>query len=60
MLGGNPATSTLKGPASIPEALWELFLGIYCTVWGFRREAPILQAEGRTDRSAAAGAVAPA
>ena len=45
MFGGNPATSTLKGPASIPEALWELFLGVYCTVWGFRREAPIL-AEG--------------
>jgi uncharacterized protein DUF4386 len=42
MFGGNPATSTLKGPASIPEALWELFLGVYCTIWGFRREAPIL------------------
>jgi hypothetical protein len=28
--------------ASIPEALWELFLDVYCTVWGFRRAAPIL------------------
>jgi hypothetical protein len=27
---------------SAPEILWELFLGIYCTIWGFRREAPIL------------------
>jgi Domain of unknown function (DUF4386) len=42
MLGGNPAASSLKGPAAIPEALWELFLGVYCTIWGFRRDAPIL------------------
>jgi Domain of unknown function (DUF4386) len=26
----------------IPEFLWELFLGIYAAVWGFRRNAPIL------------------
>jgi hypothetical protein len=26
----------------VPEAAWELFLGIYCTIWGFRRESPIL------------------
>jgi hypothetical protein len=45
MFGGNPAASALKGPASIPEALWELFLGVYCTIWGFRRDAPILSAE---------------
>ena len=43
LFGGNPAASALKGPAAIPEALWELFLGVYCTIWGFRREAPILQ-----------------
>ena len=42
MFGGNPATSTLKGPASFPEAVWELFLGVCCTIWGFRRDAPIL------------------
>src|ERR671936_2681895 len=49
LLTGNPllfrgeySGRALKGPASIPEALWELFLGVYCTVWGFRREAPIL------------------
>ena len=45
MLGGNPAATALKGPASIPEAPWELFLGVYCTVWGFRRDAPILSGE---------------
>jgi hypothetical protein len=33
---------TLQGLATIPEGLWELFLGIYCTIWGFRRDAPIL------------------
>jgi Domain of unknown function (DUF4386) len=31
----------------IPEFLWELFLGIYATVWGFRKDAPILS-ERRT------------
>jgi hypothetical protein len=45
LFGGDPATTTLKGPASIPEAVWELFLGVYCTIWGFKRDAPIL-AEG--------------
>jgi Domain of unknown function (DUF4386) len=43
--GGHPSGS-LQGFATIPEAAWELFLGVYCTIWGFRREAPIL-AEGR-------------
>jgi hypothetical protein len=59
IFGGNPATSTLKGPASIPEALWELFLGVYCTVWGFRPDAPILRADARERRLDAtpAGAV---
>ena len=42
LFGGNPADATIKGPASIPEALWELFLGVYCTIWGFRPDAPIL------------------
>jgi hypothetical protein len=44
---GNDPSSTLRslqGVATIPEFLWELFLGIYCTIWGFRREAPILSA----------------
>jgi hypothetical protein len=47
MFGGNPADATIKGPASIPEALWELFLGVYCTIWGFRRDAPILSESAR-------------
>ena len=39
--GGHPSGS-LQGLATIPEAAWELFLGIYCTIWGFRSDAPIL------------------
>jgi hypothetical protein len=60
MFGGNPATSALKGPAAIPEALWELFLGVYCTFKGFRPSSPILRADAREDRAAAKPAVAPA
>ena len=32
----------LQGIATIPECFWELFLGVYCTIWGFKRDAPIL------------------
>ena len=34
---------TLQGLATIPEGLWELSLGIYCTFWGFRPSSPILR-----------------
>ena len=27
---------------AVPEIIWEAFLGIYCAIWGFRRDAPIL------------------
>jgi hypothetical protein len=33
----------------IPEFIWEAFLGIYCAIWGFRRDAPILSPEARRD-----------
>ncbi len=42
---GNDPSSTLRGLqgiATIPEFVWELFLGVYCTIWGFKRDAPIL------------------
>ena len=48
LFGGNHPSGTLhglQGLATIPEAAWELFLGVYCTVWGFRRDAPILSDE---------------
>src|SRR5262245_49482361 len=34
------------GPISlllIPEVIWEAFLGIYCAIWGFRKDSPILR-----------------
>jgi Domain of unknown function (DUF4386) len=42
--GDDPSNTlgTLKNLSALPEIVWELFLGVYCTVWGFRREAPIL------------------
>jgi hypothetical protein len=46
LLGGNDPSSTLRsvqGIATIPEAAWELFLGVYCTVKGFRADSPILR-----------------
>lgn len=36
------AGTTVPAITVIPEFLWELSLGIYCAVWGFRRDAPIL------------------
>jgi hypothetical protein len=36
----------------IPEFFWELSLGIYAAVWGFRRDAPILRRTGATPAAA--------
>jgi hypothetical protein len=43
---------TLQAIATIPEFLWELSLGLYCTFKGFRPASPILQADARQDRIA--------
>jgi uncharacterized protein DUF4386 len=48
LFGVADAGGTLQALATIPEFIWELGLGIYCTVWGFRASSPILAA----DRSA--------
>jgi hypothetical protein len=42
--GNNPSHSlhSIQAILTIPEFAWELFLGVYCTIWGFRRESPIL------------------
>ena len=56
MLGGNDPSDTLRalqGILTIPEFLWELFLGLYCTFKGFRPSSPILQADARGDRAVA-------
>ncbi len=50
---GNHPGSTLhglQGVATIPEFIWELFLGIYCTFKGFRPSSPILQPNAREER----------
>jgi hypothetical protein len=51
MFTGNHPSGTLRALqaiATIPEFAWELFLGIYCTIWGFRRDAPILSGRARS------------
>jgi hypothetical protein len=40
----------LQGIATIPEFVWELFLGLYCTFKGFRPSAPILRTDARETR----------
>ena len=54
------ALRSLQGVATIPEFLWELFLGIYCTFKGFRPSAPILQPGFRQSGSLGAPEVGPA
>jgi hypothetical protein len=36
------AGSTVPSLLVIPEIIWEAFLGIYCAIWGFRKDSPIL------------------
>jgi hypothetical protein len=59
MFGVDHPSGTLQGIATIPEFLWELFLGIYCTVKGFRPSSPILRPDGG-DRMKATLAATPA
>jgi Domain of unknown function (DUF4386) len=48
--GNHPSNAlhSLQAIVTIPEFAWELFLGVYCTIWGFRREAPILSRSAPT------------
>jgi hypothetical protein len=53
MFAGDDPSDTLRslqGLATIPEFLWELFLGVYCTFKGFRPSSPILRADAREER----------
>src|SRR3954464_3469337 len=54
------ALRSLQGVATIPEFVWELFLGVYCTWKGFRPSAPILRANTREDNPGPAPTIAPA
>jgi len=54
LFGGNDPSSglhSLQGLATIPEAAWELFLGVYCTVWG----SPRFSICGPSSRGSASG-----
>ena len=56
LFGGNHPSNTLhslQAVVTIPEFLWELFLGLYCTFKGFRPSSPILQADAGGDRAVA-------
>ena len=37
---------------AVPEIIWEAFLGIYCAIWGFRKDSPILRPTWRGNASA--------
>jgi hypothetical protein len=45
MFGVDRPSGALQGLATIPEFIWELGLGIYPIVWGFRASSPILAAD---------------
>ena len=47
--GNNPSHGLRSAQAilTIPEIVWELFLGVYCTFWGFRGESPFLDGGSR-------------
>jgi hypothetical protein len=62
LTGNDPSDSlrSLQAIATIPEFLWELFLGVYCTFKGFRPSSPILREDAREDRVMAVQVPAPA
>jgi hypothetical protein len=56
MFGGNNpshAAHSLQSIMTIPEFAWELFLGVYCTIRGFRSDSPILSESAPTTASVA-------
>jgi hypothetical protein len=46
------AGTTVPALLVIPEFLWELFLGVYCTIWGFKKDSPILRPAWRGKETA--------
>jgi hypothetical protein len=60
LFGVTNSGGALQSIATIPEFVWELGLGIYCTVKGFRPSAPILRADAREGRVDITPGVAPA
>src|SRR5436190_379959 len=62
MFGVIQVQGSVQSLATLPEAIWELLLGIYPIVWGFRLSAPILAGRRHTGASRPEGPpmVAPA
>jgi len=60
LLGVDHMGGALQGIATIPEFAWELSLGIYCVVKGFRPSSPILRADAPEGRVVATPGIAPA
>src|SRR5580765_7073136 len=60
LLGVVHMGGALQGIATIPEFVWELSLGIYCVVKGFRPSSPILRADAPEGRVVATPVVGPA
>lgn len=60
--GNDPGSAlhSLQGILTIPEIIWELFLGVYCSLKGFRPESPILRDDTSDARATATPAVTPA
>jgi Domain of unknown function (DUF4386) len=60
--GNNPSSGlrSVQSIATIPEFVWELFLGVYCAWKGFRPQSPILPTDAREDRAAPVLATSPA
>ena len=52
--GDDPSSTlaTLKNLSALPEAIWELFLGVYCTIRGFRKDSPIVRPNWRGNATA--------
>ena len=36
----------------LPEAIWELFVGFYCAIYGFKKDSPIIRPNWRGDAAA--------
>ena len=60
LFGVGDAGGPLQSIATIPEFLWELSLGVYCTLKGFRPSSPILRPDTGEDRATTRPAVSPA
>jgi hypothetical protein len=43
LFGSWEAGSAMPALLVAPEFIWEGFLGIYCAIWGVRRDSPVLQ-----------------